>query len=197
MISFAGNSTYPKTQNIRDVASDIPTRPHAHRNRLAVPRSAALSRQAQRARLRRGSGANARECEKLVAGRTRRIHMLQISGASFISPGRLKLRPQYFSEAAVRSHDSSHARGKPIALLTVKEIFDLVRDDLVLVEEELTRQSATAFEPVSEITSYLLGRRRQASAPGSAASLQSLRGRASAPAPFVWPPSLNYFTAPH
>src|ERR1700726_4823541 len=46
---------------------------------------------------------------------------------------------------------------KAIALLTAREIFDLVRDDLVLVEEELTRQSATAFEPVSEITTYLLG----------------------------------------
>lgn len=32
-----------------------------------------------------------------------------------------------------------------------------MRDDLALVEQELTRQSATAFEAVSEITSYLLG----------------------------------------
>jgi octaprenyl-diphosphate synthase len=32
-----------------------------------------------------------------------------------------------------------------------------VRDDLVLVEQELTRQTAAAFEPVSEITGYLLG----------------------------------------
>jgi octaprenyl-diphosphate synthase len=46
---------------------------------------------------------------------------------------------------------------KAIALLTAKEIFDLVRDDLVLVEEELARQSAGAFEPVAEITGYLLG----------------------------------------
>src|SRR6202451_2736387 len=46
---------------------------------------------------------------------------------------------------------------KAIALLKAREIFDLVRDDLVLVEDELTRQSATAFEPVSEITTYLLG----------------------------------------
>ena len=46
---------------------------------------------------------------------------------------------------------------RAIALLTAKEIFDLVRDDLALVEEELARQSASAFEPVSEITSYLLG----------------------------------------
>ena len=47
--------------------------------------------------------------------------------------------------------------GKPIALVTAKEIFDLVRDDLALVEEELARQTAVAFEPVSQITSYLLG----------------------------------------
>ena len=49
------------------------------------------------------------------------------------------------------------ARRKAIPLLTAREIFDLVRDDLVLVEQELSRQTAAAFEPVSEITSYLLG----------------------------------------
>jgi octaprenyl-diphosphate synthase len=49
------------------------------------------------------------------------------------------------------------ARRKEIALLTAKEIFELVREDLLLVEQELARQSATAFEPVSEITGYLLG----------------------------------------
>jgi octaprenyl-diphosphate synthase len=49
------------------------------------------------------------------------------------------------------------ARRKAIPLLTAREIFDLVRDDLVLVEQELARKTATAFEPVSEITSYLLG----------------------------------------
>lgn len=42
-------------------------------------------------------------------------------------------------------------------MLTVKEIFELVREDLVRVEQELSRQSAAAFQPVSEITSYLLG----------------------------------------
>src|SRR5258707_2322446 len=52
---------------------------------------------------------------------------------------------------------SQQAREKVIALLTVREIFDLVRDDLVLVEQELTRQTSATFEPVSEITSYLLG----------------------------------------
>src|SRR5260370_38694576 len=52
---------------------------------------------------------------------------------------------------------SKRAREKVIALLTAREIFGLVRDDLVLVEQELTRQTSAAFEPVSEITSYLLG----------------------------------------
>src|SRR5437868_13920050 len=46
---------------------------------------------------------------------------------------------------------------KAIALFTVKEIFDLVRDDLALVEAELARQSDTAFPAVSEIAAYLLG----------------------------------------
>jgi len=49
------------------------------------------------------------------------------------------------------------ARRKTIALLTAKEIFDLVRDDLTLVEDELARQSDTAFPAVSEIAAYLLG----------------------------------------
>ena len=52
---------------------------------------------------------------------------------------------------------TSESRRKEIALLTAKEIFELVREDLLLVEQELARQSATAFEPVSEITTYLLG----------------------------------------
>jgi octaprenyl-diphosphate synthase len=52
---------------------------------------------------------------------------------------------------------SKQAREKVIALLTAREIFDLVRDDLVLVEQELARQTSVSFESVSEITSYLLG----------------------------------------
>ncbi len=44
-----------------------------------------------------------------------------------------------------------------IALLTVKEIFDLVRDDLALVEQEIAAQNGSAIEPISEIASYLLG----------------------------------------
>ena len=49
------------------------------------------------------------------------------------------------------------ARRNAIGLLTAKEIFDLVRDDLALVEDELARQSDTAFPAVSEIAAYLLG----------------------------------------
>jgi len=49
------------------------------------------------------------------------------------------------------------ARRKAIALLTVKEVFDLVRDDLALVEDELARQSDAAFPAVSEVAAYLLG----------------------------------------
>ena len=39
----------------------------------------------------------------------------------------------------------------------MKEIFDLVRDDLAQVEDELARQSDTAFPAVSETAAYLLG----------------------------------------
>ena len=52
MISFAGNITYPKAQNIRDAASHGSARPHVHRDRLALSCAGAASRQAQRAGLR-------------------------------------------------------------------------------------------------------------------------------------------------
>jgi octaprenyl-diphosphate synthase len=41
------------------------------------------------------------------------------------------------------------------AVQTVKEIFDLVRDDLALVEREIAAQNDAAIEPVAEIASYL------------------------------------------
>jgi octaprenyl-diphosphate synthase len=41
------------------------------------------------------------------------------------------------------------------AVQTVKEIFELVRDDLALVEREIAGQNAAAIEPVCEISSYL------------------------------------------
>jgi octaprenyl-diphosphate synthase len=48
-------------------------------------------------------------------------------------------------------------RRNRISLLTVKEIFDLVRDDLVRVEQTLADQTGSATEPVTEIARYLLG----------------------------------------
>lgn len=50
-----------------------------------------------------------------------------------------------------------NAPGDAITTLTAREIFDLVRDDLLLVEEEIAAQSGTAIEPVAEIGGYLLG----------------------------------------
>jgi octaprenyl-diphosphate synthase len=41
------------------------------------------------------------------------------------------------------------------AVQTVKEIFELVRDDMALVEREIAGQNAAAIEPVCEISSYL------------------------------------------
>src|SRR5579862_4838144 len=41
------------------------------------------------------------------------------------------------------------------AVQTVKGIFDLVRDDLALVEREIAAQNDAAIEPVAEIASYL------------------------------------------
>ncbi len=42
-----------------------------------------------------------------------------------------------------------------IAVLTVREIFDLVRDDLALVEREIAAQTGEAIEPIAEIGGYL------------------------------------------
>jgi octaprenyl-diphosphate synthase len=41
------------------------------------------------------------------------------------------------------------------AVQTAKGIFDLVRDDLALVEQDIAAQNAAAIEPVAEIASYL------------------------------------------
>ena len=41
------------------------------------------------------------------------------------------------------------------AVQTIKGIFDLVRDDLSLVEQEIAAQNTGAIEPVSEISGYL------------------------------------------
>jgi octaprenyl-diphosphate synthase len=50
----------------------------------------------------------------------------------------------------------AHRPEDRIALLTARELFDLVRDDLLRVEQEIAAQSGSAIEPVAEIGSYLL-----------------------------------------
>lgn len=47
-------------------------------------------------------------------------------------------------------------RRSVIALLTQREIFELVREDLLRVEEELAAQNGSAIGPVAEVSSYLL-----------------------------------------
>lgn len=44
-----------------------------------------------------------------------------------------------------------------IAVLNVKEVFDLVRDDLARVEQEIAAQGGCGVAPAAEISSYLLG----------------------------------------
>ncbi|HEY6290381.1 MAG TPA: polyprenyl synthetase family protein [Terriglobia bacterium] len=39
--------------------------------------------------------------------------------------------------------------------ITIKEIFELVRDDLVKVEEEISRQTVSSVQPITEIGQYL------------------------------------------
>jgi len=58
LISFAGNSTYPKTQNLRDVAKELPLENILIETDFSVPCASALARQAQRACLRCRSSAH-------------------------------------------------------------------------------------------------------------------------------------------
>ena len=41
------------------------------------------------------------------------------------------------------------------AVQTARNIFDLVRDDLALVEQEIAAENSAAIEPVCQISSYL------------------------------------------
>ena len=44
-----------------------------------------------------------------------------------------------------------------LAIATAKEVFDLLRDDLVAIEQELGRDSASAVSTITEIAEYLRG----------------------------------------
>ena len=54
-VSFAGNVTYPKADDLRDGGGAGPGRPDPRRDRLPVPRAAAAPRPPERARERRAT----------------------------------------------------------------------------------------------------------------------------------------------
>jgi len=68
------------------------------------------------------------------------------------------------------------------AVQIAKGIFDLVRDDLGLVEEEIAAQNIAAIQPVAEISSYLLeggGKRLRPALLLLAAGAAGYRGQAA------------------
>ena len=62
------------------------------------------------------------------------------------------------------------------AVQAVKGIFDLVRDDLALVEQEIAAQNSAAIEPVARNRELPARGRRQAAASGAAAAGGGGRG---------------------
>ena len=98
LVSFAGNSTYPKTQNIRDVAKALPLE-----KILIETDSPYLAPQPYRGK--RNEPAYVAEVARtlasvrnLVARRNCRRHHERIFGASSVSLSRRVLRPQVFRE---------------------------------------------------------------------------------------------------
>ena len=176
MVSFTGNLTYPKAQNIRDVAKALPLE-----NILIETDSPYLSPQPLRGK--RNEPAYVAEVAKALAN-VRNLGTEETAATTagnfrrfFNLPNRSRPRLRYPAE------QGGGFRRTAIALLTVKEIFELVREDLVLVEQELSRQSASAYQPVSEITSYLARRGREAPAARAAVALSRLCSRAASQPP--------------
>ena len=92
----------------------------------------------------------AEEIAAMTAANFRRFFRLRRSVA-------LSTRAQHerFDQAS-RSSGAGRAKGPDVFRSpTLKGIFDLVRDDLVLVEQEIAAQNGDAIEPVAEISSYL------------------------------------------
>ncbi len=82
VISFAGNITYPKAQNIRDAASHGAARPHVHRDRLSVPRARASSRPAQRTGVCHRDRPPDWRIARALAGRSRPADFAKFSSVS-------------------------------------------------------------------------------------------------------------------
>src|SRR6202142_302810 len=68
------------------------------------------------------------------------------------------------------------------AVQTARNIFDLVRDDLALVEQEIAAENSAAIEPVCQISSYLTeggGKRRRPALLLLAAGASGYRGKSA------------------
>ena len=186
LISFAGNVTYPKAQNLRDVARDIPL------DRLLVETdSPFLAPQPHRGR--RNEPAYVAEVARTI-GNVRDLpanQVAEVTSANF----RRFFGLEQFGRAYRKSQWGSPWRSV-ISLLTAKEIFDLVRDDLAKVERELALQNGSAIEPVAEISRYLLEGGGKTAAPGAAAAFGGLRGVPRTEARSASARSWSSFTAP-
>ena len=102
-----------------------------------------------RYRGRRNEPAYVAEVARTI-GNVRNLPADEVAGATAENFRRL-FRSRPFQQAQHRSSGRN-----AISLLTAKEIFDLVRDDLIKVEQEIALQTGSAIEPVAEISSYLL-----------------------------------------
>ena len=142
LVSFAGNVTYPKAQNLRDAAAAIPI------DRLLIETDSPYLAPVPY-RGRRNEPANVAEVARTI-GNVRNL----AAGRGGRGDGG-KFSPVFCSRSDPKSRSGNFGRST-ISLLTAKEIFDLVRDDLIKVELELTLQNGSAIEPVAEISSYLL-----------------------------------------
>ena len=58
-----------------------------------------------------------------------------------------------------------------LAIATAKEVFELLRDDLVAIEQELGRDAASGVSTITEIAEYLRGGGGKPSADAAAAQL--------------------------
>jgi octaprenyl-diphosphate synthase len=141
LISFAGNITYPKSTALRDVARELPG------ERLLIETdSPYLAPQTRRGQ--RNEPALVLEVAKTLAS----VRDLSTEEIARLTTANFR---RFFSAGRAREPSASHG-GSTITVQTAKEIFELIREDLALVEQELAGQGRCAIAPVAEISAYLL-----------------------------------------
>jgi len=175
LISFAGNSTYPKTQNLRDVAKELPLENILIETDSPYLAAAALARQAQRACLRcRSSRAPLANVRNLSPDEVAAATSENFGASSVCSAGNSRAPGL---KDKVRSGDLLSRCSR------LKRFFDLVRDDLVLVEEELGGKVMPPFRPSLKSPRICwAGREAHASrAPASSASYAGRKDAAPSP----------------